>query len=142
MRTDSAERSATQARRRGARIVAWLGAVFFLGSGIWAMVAPQSFFEAAATFEPFNAHLLRDVGALMVGLGAVLLLASARPAAEALAVALCGVGVGALAHTVSHVVARDHGGTPAVDIPVWAVLSLVFLWAGVARWRQGRTDVS
>lgn len=141
MSTDAAERSGVQGRQRGPRTVAVLVGTFFLGSGLWAMIAPGSFYEAAATFEPFNAHLLRDVGAFMVGLGAVSLLAAARPAAEALAVALCGVGVGALAHTVSHVVDRAHGGTPAVDIPFWTVVSIVTLWAGVARWRHPRTDV-
>jgi hypothetical protein len=104
------------------------------------MLAPEAFFEAVATFEPFNAHLIRDVGAFMVGLGAVLLLAAAKPAADALAVALCGVGTGAVAHTLSHIVDRDHGGTPAVDIPFWAVLSLVLLWAGAARWRDPGVD--
>jgi len=141
MSTDPSESSTTTSRAWGPRLVAVLGGVFFLGSGLWAMVAPKAFFEAAATFEPFNAHFVRDVGAFMVGLGAVLLLAAARPAVDALAVALCGVGVGAVAHTVSHVVDRDHGGTPAVDIPVWTLLSLVLLWAGVARWRQTGTDV-
>jgi hypothetical protein len=140
MTTDAAERSATRSRRWGPRLVAVLGGAFFLGSGLWAMVTPEAFFEAAATFEPFNAHLIRDMGAFMVGLGAVLLLAAARPDIEALAVALCGVGVGAVAHTLSHVVDRDHGGTPAVDIPVWTVLSLVLLWAGVARWRHTGAD--
>lgn len=142
MSTDAVERSARKGRRPGPRIVAGLVSAFFLGSGLWAMVAPESFFEAAATFEPFNAHLLRDVGAFMVGLGAVLLFAAARPAVEALPVALCGVGIGSLAHTVSHVVDRDHGGTPAVDIPFWTVLSFVLLWAGLARWRHTRTDVA
>jgi hypothetical protein len=113
---------------------------FFAGSGLWAMVAPQAFFDAAATFEPFNAHLIRDVGAFMVGLGAVLLLAAAKPAVEALAIALCGAGIGAVAHTLSHVVDHDQGGTPAVDIPLWTVLSLVLLWAGKARWRTSETD--
>lgn len=47
---------------------------------------------------------------------------------EALAVTLCGVGIGAVAHTISHVVDRDRGWTPAVDIPVWTVLSLELLW--------------
>jgi predicted anti-sigma-YlaC factor YlaD len=126
MSTEVAGRTATREQRSSPRIVAALGGAFLLGSGLWAMVAPESFFEAAATFEPFNAHLLRDAGAFMVGLGAVLLLAAAKPAAEALAVTLCGVGIGGVAHTISHVVDRDHGGTPAVDVPVWAVLSLVF----------------
>jgi len=136
------ERSATKSRRGGPWLVAVLGGAFFLGSGLWAMVAPEGFFEAAATYEPFNAHLIRDVGAFMVGLGAVLLLAAARPAVDALAVALCGAGIGAVAHTLSHVVDHDLGGTPAVDIPVWTVLSLVLLWAGVARWRHTGADAS
>jgi hypothetical protein len=140
MTTDAAQRSATTRRQSGSRSVAVLAGVFFAGSGLWAMVAPEAFFDAAATFEPFNAHLIRDVGAFMVGLGAVLLLAAARPAVEALAVALCGVGIGAVAHTLSHVVDRDHGGTPAVDIPFWAVVSLVLLWAGVTRWRSTGAD--
>ena len=141
MSTDARHRSPTRRRRwDGARLAAVLGGVFFLGSGLWAMVAPETFFDAAATFEPFNAHLTRDVGAFMVGLGVVLLLAAARPAVDALAVALCGAGVGAVAHTLSHVVDRDHGGTPAVDVPVWTVLSLVLLWTDVARWRHSGTD--
>jgi hypothetical protein len=127
-------------RGRGPRIVAGSGGGFLLGSGLWAMVGPASFFDVAATFEPFNAHLLRDVGAFMIGLGAVLLLAAARPAVDALAITLCGVGVGAVAHTISHVVDRDRGGTPAVDIPFWAVLSLVLLGVGVARWRDTSSD--
>jgi len=95
------------------------------------MVAAEAFIEEAANFEPFNAHLIRDTGAFMVGLGAVLLFAASKPAAEVLAVALCGVGVGAVAQTVSHVGDRDHRGTPAVDIPVWTVWSLVLLGAGL-----------
>jgi uncharacterized protein YjeT (DUF2065 family) len=140
MNTDAPERPTTRSRQTGSRLIATLGGVFFLGSGLWAMVAPEAFFEAAATFEPFNAHLIRDVGAFMVGLGAVLLLAAARPTVEALAVTLCGVGIGAVAHTLSHVVDRDHGGTPAVDIPFWTAMSLVLLWAGVARWQHTETE--
>jgi hypothetical protein len=142
MSTEVAERSATRRRRWGPRAVAVLGGVFLLGAGLWAMLAAEAFFEAVATFEPFNAHLIRDVGAFMVGLGAVLLLAAAKPAVDALAVALCGVGVGAVAHTLSHVVDRDHGGTPAVDIPFWGVLSLLLLWAGAARWRDPGVDAT
>lgn len=143
METDAVERS-TKSRRRwgGAELVAVLAGVFFLASGLWAMVSPEGFFDAAAPFDPFNAHLIRDVGAFMVGLGALLLLAAARFAADALAVALCGAGIGAVAHTLSHVVDRHHGGTPAVDIPVWTLLSLVLLWSGVTRWRHGKTNVS
>jgi hypothetical protein len=136
MSHDVAERSTETIRRQGPRIVAVLAGGFLLGSGLWAMVAPEAFFAAAATFEPYNAHLIRDVGAFMVGLGAVLLLAAAKPAVEALAVALCGAGVGTVAHTLSHVIDRDHGGNPVVDIPLWTIWSVLLLLAGVARWRK------
>ncbi|WP_157041842.1 hypothetical protein [Nitriliruptor alkaliphilus] len=136
MTTEASEPSTKRDWAWVPRLVAAVGGAFLLGSGLWAMVAPAAFFEAAAMFEPYNAHFIRDVGAFMLGLGAVLLLAAARPAVEALAVALCGVGIGAVAHTLSHIVDRHEGGTPAVDIPFWVLLSLVLLGAGVARWRQ------
>ena len=43
----------------------WCAAVglLFGVQGIWAFVAPRSFFDTLATFEPFNAHFVRDVGA-------------------------------------------------------------------------------
>jgi hypothetical protein len=138
MSSDAPEHAASRIGGWGPRLVAVLGGGFFLASGLWAMVAPAAFFDAVATFEPYNAHFVRDVGAFMIGLGAVLLLAAVRPTGDALAIALCGVGVGAAAHTLSHVVDHDLGGTPALDIPVWAVLSVVLLWAGVASWRGPR----
>ena len=70
MSTDAAQRSTTKTRPWDPRIVAVLIGMFFFASGLWAMITPESFFESAATFEPFNAHLLRDVGAFMIGLGA------------------------------------------------------------------------
>jgi hypothetical protein len=142
MSQDVAERSTSRTRQRGPRLVAALAGVFLLGSGLWAMAAPEAFFEAAATFEPYNAHLIRDVGAFMVGLGGVLLLAAAKPAVEALAVALLGAGIGTVAHTISHVVDRDLGGTPAVDLPVWTVWSVLLLVAGLARWRSTDVDTT
>jgi hypothetical protein len=44
--------------------------------GVWAMVDPRSFFDKLATFQPYNQHLLQDLGAFQVGLGVVLLLAA------------------------------------------------------------------
>lgn len=119
-----------------ARIVALVGGVFLLGGGLWAMLAPRSFFDAAATFEPYNRHFLLDIGAFQIGLGAVLLLATARPRAEALAAALLGVGVGSVAHVVSHAVTHHLGGTPETDIPFFSILTVLLLTGGAARWRQ------
>ena len=55
--------------RRFARVAAWAVAFFWLGSGLWAFLAPQSFFNQLATFPPYNEHLLHDIGAFSIGLG-------------------------------------------------------------------------
>lgn len=103
------------------------------------MVGPMSFFETLAAFEPYNQHFVQDIGAFQIGLGAVLMVARISDGADALAVGLVGVGIGTAAHTISHIVGQDLGGTPAVDIPVFAMLSLVLLLGGVVRWREHRT---
>lgn len=66
----------------------------------------------------------------------LLLLAAIPARTDALAVGLIGVGIGAAAHTVSHVVGRDLGGKPEVDIPLFAVLTVLLLVAGLVRWRE------
>lgn len=113
-------------------VAAALGALAFLPPGVWAMVAPRSFFDRLATFEPYNRHFIQDIGAFQIGIGAVLALAGLRPALGALPVALLGSGVGAAAHLVSHIVGRDLGGRPASDIPTFGLIALVLLAAGSA----------
>jgi hypothetical protein len=117
-------------------IVAVAAGVFLLAFGIWAMAAPRSFFDAVALFEPYNQHFLQDIGAFQIGLGAVLLLPEWRPASDGLAVALLGVGIGGAAHTVSHVIGIELGGRPGSDIPLFTVLTVALLWAGIMRWRE------
>jgi uncharacterized membrane protein len=119
------------------RVVAAVSGVFFLAFGVWAMAARESFHAGVAEFEPYNQHLVQDIGAFQIGLGAVLLLAVAGTAA-ALPVALLGVGVGSAAHVVSHVVGRDLGGTPETDIPVFALVAVLLLTAGFVSWRASR----
>lgn len=116
-----------------ARVVAGAAGVFFVAAGIAAFVAPAVFFETAATFEPYNVHLIRDLGAFQVGLGVVLLLSLWSD--DALVVALGGVGVGSLVHAVGHVLDRALGGTPMLDIPFFGALSVLLLAAALMRWR-------
>lgn len=117
------------------RVVATVVGVFLTVGGLWAMVDPESFFDTAATFEPYNQHFLQDIGAFQIGLGAVLLLAL-WVSSDGLAVALLGVGAGSVAHAVSHAVGHDLGGTPAVDIPFFSIIAVLTLTAGVLRWRD------
>ena len=122
--------------RSFARIIAVLAGIGFGASGLWALVAPESFFDALAPFDPYNQHFLQDVGSFLIGLGAVLLLASVPARTDALAVALLGVGIGSLAHTISHVIGIDLGGRPAIDIPLLGVLTVVLIVAGWIRTRN------
>ncbi len=124
------------------RAVAIIGGVGFVALGLWAMVAPRSFFDALATFEPYNRHFLQDIGAFQVGLGAVLLLAGVPARADGLTVALVGVGVGAALHAVSQVVGRGLGGTPQTEIPSFAALAALLLAAGGFRWRHLSSPVA
>jgi hypothetical protein len=120
------------------RVVALVAGVSFIGLGVWALVAPHAFFDALAPFEPYNQHFLQDIGAFLIGLGAVLLLAGATTRADPLAVALLGVGVGAALHAVSHIIGHDLGGRPATDIPLFTLVAALLLVAGGLRWRQTR----
>jgi hypothetical protein len=113
------------------RVVAiGVGSTFVL-FGAWAFFAPRSFFDALATFEPYNAHFIHDLGAFQIGLGAVLLFGAF--ARDALLTALAGVAVGGTFHLLAHIVDRDLGGTPATDIPFFAVLVALLIAAAGAR---------
>lgn len=118
------------------RAVALIGAAFLIGFGLWAFLAPQSFFDQLAAFEPYNVHFLHDIGAFQVGLGAVLALAAFPDRVDGLAAALLGVGAGGLLHTVGHVMDSDLGGSPATDIPTFGILAVALLAAGIARQRS------
>ena len=119
------------------KTIAAIGGFVFLAFGLWAMVAPQSFFDAVAVYEPFNQHFVQDIGAFQIGLGAVLVLA-AFVTTDALTVALVGVGLGATAHVGSHLAGIDLGGTPEIDIPSLSILGLLLLVGGAMRWRSTR----
>ncbi|NES16432.1 PPOX class F420-dependent oxidoreductase [Micromonospora sp. PPF5-17] len=113
------------------RVVVALLGVASLVVGVWALTGPDSFASAVA-FPP-QVHFVHDVGAFQFGIGATLLLALIW--ADGPAVALAGYLVGAVAHTVSHVVDAELGGSPAQTwlVGLSAVLALVGL---VARLRQ------
>ncbi len=99
------------------------------------MASPAGFYESVAAFEPYNAHFIQDIGAFQLGLGATLIVA-AFLTGDALTAALLGVGVGAMAHVVSHLLSLDSGGTPVLDVPSLSLLAVLLLVGGVMRWRQ------
>lgn len=141
MATPEIDQDSSTLGTRMPRAVAIVGGVGFIALGVWALVDPRSFFDALATFEPYNQHFVQDIGAFQVGLGMVLLLAGVPARADGLTVALVGVGVGAALHALSHVVGYDLGGAPEREIPSFAGIAVLLLAAGWFRWRHTRGSV-
>lgn len=106
--------------------------------GIWAFLDPRAFYDAVATWPPFNKHFIHDLGAFQIGLGLTLLLALAR--ADALFVALAGVGAGAVVHAAAHWIDRDLGGK-ASDPWLMTVLAAILIAGAVMR-RRGKRRTS
>ena len=90
-------------------------AVVSLQVGVWALLAPRSFYHEFPGFGrawvsvdgPFNEHLIRDVGSLNLALAAVLIAAAVRltrPLVTTAAVAALAWGV---PHAVYHAVETD-----------------------------------
>ena len=141
MMTDADTRSG-RFSNRFPRVVAAVGGISFVALGAWSLIAPRSFFDTIARFEPYNQHFLQDVGAFQIGLGVVLLLAGLPAYFDGLAAALIGGGIGSALHTVSHVVGINLGGNPATDIPALAALSAILVVAGWFRRRRPQSAAS
>ena len=88
-----------------------IAAVCNTGAGLWAFAGPRSFYDLIATYPPNNAHFIRDIGAFLLGLGAVLI--GALVWRDAAFVVLLGSTVAAGFHWASHLIDRHHGGTGA-----------------------------
>jgi hypothetical protein len=101
------QRQAGRASRVFVGSVVLLCAVSMLGIGLWALLAPGSF-AGWISFPPYNEHLIHDVGAFQIGIGAVLLLSLLS--SDALVVALGGFLVGGTVHVFNHAVDSDLGG--------------------------------
>jgi hypothetical protein len=91
------------------KAVVVLAAILQMGTGAWAFIAPQSFYDAIATFPPYNVHFLHDIGAFLLGIGVAL--AGALFWRDALFVVLLGGTVAASFHWLSHVLDHDRGGS-------------------------------
>jgi hypothetical protein len=111
--------------------VAVLGVVS-IGAGLWAMLAPHTFYDEVATFPPYNRHFIHDIGAFQIGLGSCLIAALAFT--DALLVVLIGNALGAIAHFAGHVADRSIGGQSS-DPYTFAVLAILIVGLTVFRWR-------
>lgn len=104
-------------------------ALLSLSAGLWAMIDPRSFYDTAATFPPFNQHLIHDIGAFQIGLGGCLVAGLLLP--DALLAVLAGNALAGWAHFVSHLLDRSEGASgPAT----FGVLALLMTLVMLARW--------
>lgn len=110
--------------------------VFSFFIGLYALLDTSSFHEDVARFEPYNRHLYHDIGAFVLGLGVVALLAIVWRN-DALLAALGGAAAGSAGHFISHVVDEDLGGR-AADPWTFGVIAVitgaVFVWRLWARY--------
>jgi hypothetical protein len=126
-----AGRHARNRAQRGARVVAAVGGVTTVAAGLWAFFAPRSFADFAK-FPPYNQHLIHDIGAFEIGIGAALLLALVFR--DGLLVALGGGAAAAVMHFISHVIDRDLGGR-SLDPWLFGILAVVIGLAAFGRYR-------
>ncbi|MFF8669511.1 hypothetical protein [Streptomyces sp. NPDC015242] len=110
--------------------------------GLWALCAPRSFYGEfpfpglgwVTRFPPYNEHLVRDLGALSLGLTAVLVAAAVVPErnlARAAALGCLGFTVPHLIYHVAHLdrfTAAHVAGQLVSQVAPIAVSGWVLLW--------------
>jgi hypothetical protein len=143
--TESVERAA---RARGT-VVGILGVLAAVQGmvGTWALVAPLVFYEGfplpghswVALLPPYNEHLVRDVGALNLGVAVVLAGAALRADRATVRLAAIAGLVVAVPHTAYHALHLSH--FPPTDALAQTIGTLTHLTLLVAvLWISGRLD--
>jgi hypothetical protein len=108
-------------------VAAGLGIIMVV-FGLWAFLAPHSFYAQVAGFGTYNVHLLHDIGAFQTGLGAALLAALVWN--DALVVVLTGGSVATVMHAIAHVIDRNLGIANTKKEPVELIALAVVVVAG------------
>jgi hypothetical protein len=113
-----------------------------LVTGIWAVIAPKSWYESFPGFDPrlvaaeppYNEHLAADVGAGFVATGVALLVAAVWANRAAMGIALLAFVAFTLPHVVYHATSPSDGLSGAenalnvVTLANGLVLATVFAW--------------
>ena len=118
---------------RTVRAFAVAAGLLTLVLGLWCFVAPQSFYNQIALWPPYNQHLLHDIGAFQMGLGAALI--AGAFISDGLLVGLTGGATGSVMHAIAHIIDRGKGGR-STDPAALGLLALVLVIAAVLRARE------
>jgi hypothetical protein len=119
---------------RAVRLLSFSIGAVIAALGVWSFVAPRSFFDTTATFEPYNAHFLRDIGSMQIGLGVAGMVGATRH--RAVVAGLAGLLAFEVLHVLSHVMSWNDGGRPGFDVPALSAMALLTAAALVAGLRQ------
>src|SRR5438128_2252710 len=119
---------------RSVRGVAVAVGAVTLALGLWCFLSPQSFYDQIAHWPPYNQHLLHDIGAFQMGIGAALL--AGAFVKDGLLVGLIGGAVGSVVHEIAHVIDRGSGGGKSTDPILLGLLALLVVIAAVLRYRE------
>jgi hypothetical protein len=128
-------------RRLEARVILIaLGGIQFI-NGIWATLAPRSFYDDfplgiggwVSALPEYNEHLMRDVGGLFLATGFVLLVAAAHLERRLVRIAVVSYLLFSIPHTIFHVFNLEPYGTGdvignVVALTATVVLPLWLLW--------------
>jgi hypothetical protein len=109
-----------------ARVALLVLAVAGLYQGIWAQLAPRSFFDDfpggmswVADDGPYNQHLVRDIGGLVNGMSVVAIVAACTLSSTLLVANALGWFVYAVPHLLYHLAhSLDDGGMQALNVVV------------------------
>jgi hypothetical protein len=124
---------------RALRISVAVVAAVNLAIGLWAGIAPGSFYDEIATYGAENGHFLGDIASAYLGIGIVLAIAVSRPSwrVPALAATALFWGIHALNHLgdVDEASSDAKGITDAILIALGAAAIAYLAWT--ASRRQG-----
>jgi hypothetical protein len=122
------------AGRNGSRIGLLFLAVTSIGSGLWALLVPRSFYEDfplpgwewVSTLGPYNEHLVSDYGGMNLALGMLLVAAAVFLERRLLLVSLVAWLAYALPHFVFHL-GQVHHFSPLDNLMQLGALGFVVL---------------
>ena len=116
--------------------------------GLWAMTAPQNWFESfpglgpalVAGEPPFNRHLATDVGAGFFAVGIGVLLAAHWGTSRVVKLSLAVFVAFTAPHVLYHATNPAPGLSSVADVANVAVLASGIGWAALLWWGANRTD--
>lgn len=118
-----------RAARLSLRPLLIVAGVYHLGLGLFQFAAPRQFYDAVATFPPYNAHFLRDVASIFLATGIVLLIAAARRSWQVPVLSL--VVIQYAIHVIAHIVdfgKADTTGVASASLVSLAIIGLILFW--------------